>query len=192
MHRAVVFIAIKLFVVMTIMTGLLYPIAITLAGRLFFPWEASGSIIHSGPKAIGSLLLAQPSPDFKHFRPRPSAGNYAAVPSAASNLAVSSAALHDSVRLRAAIWKIPICDIPSDLVFSSGSGLDPHISPEAAMVQAERIAAEHGLSDAQTSQVKALIVRRTEKRQLGVFGNARVNVLFLNCDLEELMITRNK
>jgi K+-transporting ATPase ATPase C chain len=124
-------VAIRLFLVMTIITGLFYPAMVTLAGRLAFPWQANGSLLRNGPTAIGSQLIAQPTPDLKHFSYRPSAGNYATVPSSASNLAVSSALLHDSLQSRTEFWKVPLGDVPSDLVFSSGSGLDPHISHEA-------------------------------------------------------------
>jgi K+-transporting ATPase ATPase C chain len=177
---------------MTIITGLFYPAMVTLAGRLAFPWQANGSLLRNGPTAIGSQLIAQPTPDLKHFSYRPSAGNYATVPSSASNLAVSSALLHDSLQSRTEFWKVPLGDVPSDLVFSSGSGLDPHISHEAAMLEADRIAELRGLSGAQAEDLKSMVMRRTEKPQFGILGNNRVNVLLLNCDLDGISVTREK
>jgi potassium-transporting ATPase KdpC subunit len=185
-------IAIRLFIIMTIITGLFYPAMITLAGRLVFPWQAGGSILRNGPIAIGSLLIAQPTPDLRHFSSRPSAGNYATVPSSASNLAMSCALLHDSLLARTKFWKIPLGDIPPDLVFSSGSGLDPHLSPEAAMLEADRIAGLRGLSGVQVRDLISMVMRRTDRPQLGIFGEKRVNVLLLNCDLEGLSITRDE
>jgi potassium-transporting ATPase KdpC subunit len=183
-------VALRLFAVMTIVCGILYPAAITVFGRLAFPWQAGGSILYRESKPIGSLLIAQPSPGPGYFSPRPSAGNYATVPSAASNLALSSAALRDSISARRASWKNSVGKPPPDLVFSSGSGLDPHISPEAALFQAERITLKRGYSPRHFNEIKSVISRRTEGPQLGVLGEARVNVLLLNFDLDGIMTKR--
>jgi len=192
MHHTPLTVAIRLFVTLTIVTGAIYPAVITLAGRMVFPWQASGSIVQSGQHRIGSALIAQPPWDSRHFSSRPSAGNYATIPSAASNLAVTSAVLRDSIRARAGFWNNRVGDIPSDLLFSSGSGLDPHISPQAAMVQADLIRRSRGFSAARAGELHELIARRTERPQFGVLGESRVNVLLLNCDLDGLPITRGK
>jgi potassium-transporting ATPase KdpC subunit len=177
---------------MTIVTGVLYPAVITVAGRFAFPWQSKGCLIRRGPAVIGSLLLAQPTSGHGYFSPRPSAGNYATVPSAASNRAVTSAVLRDSMNARTEYWKKTIGKPPSDLVFSSGSGLDPHISPDAALFQADRIARARGFSEQKAKEIREMIFRRIERPEFGALGEARVNVLLLNCDLDGIAISRAK
>jgi K+-transporting ATPase ATPase C chain len=192
MQRNSFSVTLRLFLVMTIITGIIYPAVITVVGRMAFPWQSGGSIMIHGSTAVGSLLIAQPSNGPRYFAPRPSAGNYATVPSAASNYAVSNAALHDSLKARAQLRKKPVGEMPSDLLFSSGSGLDPHLSPEAALFQADQIARLRGLSAQKESELKAMIISHVEKPQFGALGNARVNVLLLNCYLDRLRIARRK
>jgi len=189
MHSSTIFTALRLFVIMTILTGVMYPAMVTIAGYAAFPQQACGSIIKKNSTAIGSLLIAQSPPDTGYFLPRPSAGNYATTPSAASNYALSSVALHDIVLQRSAKYGKPIGQLPSDLVFSSGSGLDPHISPEAARFQADRIARVRGLSGKEVDELDAMIDNHTEKPQFGILGDARVNVLLLNIDLDNIKFT---
>jgi potassium-transporting ATPase KdpC subunit len=182
--------AIRLFVTMTVIAGVLYPVVITIAGRLLFPYESSGSLLYNGASAIGSRLLAQPAKDSGYFFPRPSAGNYATVPSASSNLAVTSAALHDSIRMRARNWGETIGNIPSDLLFSSGSGLDPHISLGAALFQINRIARVRGFSAEKVGTLKRMIAREAQRPQFGLLGDSRVNVLLLNCGLDGIQTAK--
>lgn len=180
--------ALRLFVIMTVITGIIYPVAITAIGHVAFPRQTYGSIIKRDSTVIGSLLIAQPSPETGYFLPRPSACNYTVVPSAASNLAITSALLHDSLLQRAKKWGNSIDKIPSDLLFSSGSGLDPHTTPNAALFQVDRIARERNLSDRQIFKLKEIIAQKTEKPQWGIFGMSRINVLLLNVELQRALI----
>lgn len=186
MNISIVSIAVRLFLLMTLVTGVIYPVVITVIGQTVFSQQANGSIIKKDSTAVGSLLIAQNSPDSSYFQPRPSAGNYGTVPSSASNLAISNGILLDSVHQRAALWSKTIGEVPADLLFSSGSGLDPHISPEAALLQVDRIARIRGLSSDETKELRTMIISHMEKPQFGVFGNRRVNVLRLNIDVKEM------
>jgi K+-transporting ATPase ATPase C chain len=170
---------------MTLITGVIYPVVITVIGQTVFSQQANGSIIKKDSTAVGSLLIAQNPPDSSYFQPRPSAGNYGAVPSSASNLAISNGILIDSIHQRAAQWGKTIGETAADLLFSSGSGLDPHISPEAALLQVDRIARIRGLSSDEAKELRTMIINHIENPQFGVFGNKRVNVLRLNLDVKE-------
>lgn len=171
-----------------VLTGLAYPLAMTGLARVAFPHRASGSFVSLGGRVVGSELIGQAFTSPAYFQPRPSAagtGGYDATASSGSNLGPTSRALRDRVaaevaRLRAdnphARGAVPI-----ELVTTSGSGLDPHVSPEAAVWQAPRIAAARNVS---LGKVEALIGRRVEGRTFGILGEPRVNVLLLNLDLD--------
>jgi K+-transporting ATPase ATPase C chain len=168
------------------LTGLVYPAVVTAAARLVFPAQAAGSLLASG----GSTLIGQPFDQPRYFWGRPSATTpYPddAAASTGSNLAPSSPALFDAVKARGA--RLRAADpgnsgpIPIDLVTASASGLDPHISPAAALYQAERVARARQLPPA---RVRALIGGRIEPRTFGILGERRVNVLLLNRDLDAL------
>ena len=136
--------SIRLTVVFTILVGVIYPLAITGVAQLAFRDKANGSLIERNGKIIGSELLAQPFTDAKYFWPRPSACGYATAPSGASNLGPTSAALQSNVVTNAKAFRdahqlAADAPVPSDIVFTSGSGLDPHISPEAARLQIIRL-----------------------------------------------------
>jgi K+-transporting ATPase ATPase C chain len=156
--------------------------------QLLFRHEANGSLIERNGAVVGSELLAQQFTGDKYFWPRPSSGSYATVPSGASNLGPTSQALQSNVTANATAFrtgnKLPAeAPVPADMVFTSGSGLDPHISPEAARLQVARIAAARGMAE---NQIKVLVERFVEAPQWGVFGEPRVNVLRLNVALDEL------
>lgn len=171
----------------TLLLGIAYPLAVTGVGQLAFPDQAGGSLVRDARgQVIGSRLIAQPFAGPAYLHPRPSAaGNdgYDAAGSSGSNLGPLNPALAERVKtdadaLRSQAGAAPI---PADAVTTSGSGLDPHISPENARMQAARIAAARGLSPA---QVLDIIGRRTEAPALGVLGQPRVNVLEVNLALD--------
>lgn len=182
--------AITLFLGLTIITGLVYPLTTTVIGKMFFSQQAEGSLIKQGDVVVGSALIGQNFTDAKYFWGRPSATGpypYNAVASSGSNQGPLNPALMDAVKARIAALKQVDPDnklpIPVDLVTASSSGLDPQISPAAANYQIERVAKARGLHAAQVSQ---LVQKNTQGRQFGVLGEARVNVLTLNLSLDTL------
>ncbi len=180
--------AIVSFLVLTVITGLLYPLAVTAVAQVAFPSQANGSLIMKDGNTVGSTLIGQPFDDSKYFWGRLSATSpfpYNAGASSGSNLGPTNEKLIDEVRAR--IDALHQADpgnsapIPVDLVTSSGSGLDPNISPAAAEYQVNRVAKARGMDPA---QVRALVAQYTEGRQFGIFGEPRVNVLQLNLALD--------
>ncbi len=184
--------ALSLLVALSVLTGLVYPTAITLAARALFPHQAQGSLIldkgSAGSIVVGSELLGQQFTAPGHFWGRPSATApqpYNAQASGGSNLSPAGAAQLKAVGERIAALRSTDPDntqpIPADLVTASASGLDPHISPEAALWQVSRVAKARGLDE---TGLRALVARRTEGRTLGFLGQPRVNVLLLNRALD--------
>ena len=180
--------SIRFTLVTTVLLGLGYPLLVTGIAGVLFPHKAAGSLIQlKDGTVIGSELLAQSFTSDRYFHPRPSAaGNgYDATSSGGSNLAQSSKALVD--RIQASIDKLsqenPGHPVPIDLVTTSGSGLDPDITPDAAYFQAPRVAKARSLSE---DAVRKLIEQHIAGRQLGLLGEPRVNVLALNLDLDRL------
>lgn len=180
--------ALSLFILLTIITGLIYPLLVTGIGQALFPAQAAGSLIQRDGKVIGSRLIGQNFTDPKYFWGRPSATApqpYNAAASSGSNLGPLNPALHEAVagRVKALREADPgnSAPAPVDLVTASASGLDPHISPAAAAYQAARVARVRGLK---LDAVQTLIAQHTEDRQWGIFGELRVNVLELNLALD--------
>jgi K+-transporting ATPase ATPase C chain len=180
--------AAMLLLLMTAITGVLYPLAATGLAQLVFPRQANGSLLVKDGKPIGSVLIGQSFTDPKYFWGRPSATTPQAnngVNSGGSNLGPTNPALTDAVKQRIAALRAAdpgnAAPVPVDLVTASASGLDPEISPAAAQYQLARVAKARGLG---TAQVQALVNEYTSGRQLGVFGEPRVNVLQLNLALD--------
>lgn len=174
--------------VFTLITGVIYPLCVTGVAQLLFPAQANGSMIIQDGKPVGSSLIGQPFDDPKFFWGRLSATApfpYNAASSGGSNLAQTNPDLVKNAEGRLNALKAAGTHAtepaPVDLVTTSGSGLDPHISYDSARYQAERVAKTRGLNE---SAVRALIAKYTEDRQLGLFGEPRVNVLLLNRALE--------
>lgn len=175
--------------VLTVLTGIIYPLAIWALAQTIFPAQANGSLIVASDKVVGSQLIGQNFSSARYFQSRPSAAGdkgYDAANSGGSNLAPTNKALIDAVRLRLKnfIESNPGADahqVPIDLVTASGSGLDPEISPAAAELQVARVAHARGLSE---DQVRQLIAENTRPRSAGIFGEPGVNVLLLNLALD--------
>jgi K+-transporting ATPase ATPase C chain len=182
--------ALIVFLLLTVLTGVIYPGVVTLIGRVFFAQQASGSLIDRDGHAVGSSLLGQPFSSPRYFWGRPSATSpqpYNGSLSSGSNQGPTNPALESAVKdriaaLRAADPGNPM-PVPVDLVTASGSGLDPHISPAAAEYQVARVARARNLSDA---QVRQAVQAATSGRTLGVLGEPRVNVLGLNLALDAM------
>jgi len=182
--------AVSLFVLLTAITGIAYPLAVTGFAKAAFPEAADGSLIVKDGKAVGSRLIGQNFSDPKYFWGRPSATSpqpYNASASSGSNQGPLNPALVDAVKGRIEALKAADPDnklpIPADLVSASASGLDPEISPDAAAYQVMRVA---GLRHLPPAEVKALVSQHAEGRQWGLFGEPRVNVLQLNLALDSL------
>jgi K+-transporting ATPase ATPase C chain len=180
-------IALRFTLVTTLVFGLIYPLCMTGLSQLLFPRQAAGSLIEKNGHIIGSKLIGQSFTSDKYFHSRPSAAGtgYDASASSPSNLAPTNQVLID--RVKSDVAKLqqenPGAAIPADLVTSSGSGLDPEISPASADFQIPRIAKARGIS---VDSLKVLVARHTRARALGIFGEPRVNVLELNLDLDSL------
>jgi len=172
--------SIRIYLVITLLTGVIYPLAMTGVAQLLFPKQANGSRIIENGKLVGSDLIAQKFESPKYFWPRPSAADYATVASGASNKGPTSADLKKSIEERREKFGT---EAPVDLLTASGSGLDPHISPEAARLQIPRVASARNMS---IQKITALVDQTIEQPQLGFLGEPRVNVLQLNRALDQL------
>jgi K+-transporting ATPase ATPase C chain len=182
--------ALTVFVLLTAVTGVVYPLAVTGVARVVFPEQAAGSLVTQNGQSVGSTLIGQNFSDPKYFWGRPSATSpmpYNGANSSGSNQGPTNPALVDAVKGRIDALKAAdpgnTAPIPVDLVTASGSGLDPEISVAAARYQELRVAKARGLSPA---DVSAAVARHTTERLLGLLGEPRVNVLELNLDLDRI------
>jgi K+-transporting ATPase ATPase C chain len=178
-------ISLKIFLFFTVITGIIYPLFVTGITQLVFPEKANGSLIIKDNKLIGSSLIGQQFDTTIYFTSRPSAISYNPLPSGGSNYGLTNVKLKDLVTERKkqfiAFNQIDSqADIPSEMLFASASGLDPHISPEAALMQTNRIAKARNLNDLQKNQLITLVKSLIEYAQFGILGENRINVLRLN------------
>jgi K+-transporting ATPase ATPase C chain len=177
--------ALALLFALGVITGLGYPALVTLVGQMLFPGQAEGSLVRVGDRVVGSARVGQAFASPHYFWSRPSAIGYDARTSSGTNQGPLSPALQEAVKGR--IEALRAADpgseapVPVDLVTASGSGLDPHITPAAALYQVPRVARVRGLPE---QQVRRLVEERVESRWLGLLGERRVNVLLLNLDLD--------
>ena len=184
-------IALKFLLVMTVLTGVIYPFFMTGVAQLAFPAKANGSLIMQDGKIVGSELIGQKFDSSIYFWSRPSAIEYNPIPSGASNLGPTSDKLKRLVAERRKLFaeNNSISDtsaIPKEMLFSSASGLDPHISPQAALLQVERIATCRHLDNNQKQRLLKCIQDLTESPQFSFLGEDRINVLILNLELDKL------
>jgi K+-transporting ATPase ATPase C chain len=179
-----------LIVIMTILTGIVYPLLITGLTQVFFSEKANGSFILFRGRVVGSALIGQKFSSPRYFWPRPSSIDYNPLPSGGSNLGPTSADLLATVEeRRKSVEKAhpESGTVPTILLFASGSGLDPHITPEAAKYQIERVARARGLDNEQKNQLIALVERCVESPVLGILGQPRINVLRLNLVIDSTL-----
>ncbi|MCZ7401168.1 MAG: potassium-transporting ATPase subunit KdpC [Candidatus Methanoperedens sp.] len=180
---------IKLFAILMVLVGIIYPFATTALAQLFFPKEAGGSLLHDpGGNLTGSSLIGQPFSDQKYFWSRPSATSgypYNPMASGGSNLGPTNKDLLDQISNRTELLKSSgiQAPVPSDLVEASASGLDPHISMQSAQIQIPRVARARNLSE---ETLNKLVVEHVENRQFGFIGEQRINVLELNLALDKM------
>jgi len=181
--------ALKLFAILMVIVGVIYPVAVTALAQLFFPKEAEGSLLYDASgKVIGSAPIGQSFSDPKYFWPRPSATSeypYNPLASGGSNLGPTNKNLIEQIAKRADLLKSSGIEdpIPSDLVMASASGLDPHISLQSALVQIPRVAKARNLAE---ETLRKLVLEHLEERQFGFLGEQRVNVLKLNLALDSM------
>lgn len=183
--------AFRLLLVLTLLTGVIYPLGMTFLAGLLFPYQANGSMILKDGNIVGSELIGQSFSSDRYFSSRPSAIGYDPIPSSGTNWGPTDKRMKDSAQARAAKFIAQNhlsaeTVVPKEMLFASASGVDPHISPEAARLQIRRIASVHGFNRERTAALQTLVDDLTEGAQLQLFGEPRVNVLKLNLMLDTL------
>jgi K+-transporting ATPase ATPase C chain len=184
-------VAIKLFLLMTLLTGVIYPLGMTGISQMIFPEKANGSLVYMDGQLIGSELIGQKFDSILYFWPRPSAIDYNPVPSSGSNLGPTSMKLKDLVEERRTLLMHSFnvsdkAELPVEMLFASASGLDPHISPEAAFMQTERVVAVRNFNELQHEKLLQLITTLIEPPQFFFLGQPRINVFKLNLALDTI------
>lgn len=184
-------IALKIFLLFTVLTGIIYPLVVTGIAQAIFAAKANGSLIIKDNKIIGSELIGQQFDSVIYFTPRPSSGSYNPLPSGGSNLGITSQKLKQQVNERKQKFidfngLSSNTEIPAEMLFASASGLDPHISVQAALLQVDRIAKARNFDSTQKQKLLEIINANTEIPQFLIFGKQLVNVLKLNIELDKL------
>ena len=187
-------ISFKIFVFFTILIGVIYPLLMTVIAQLGFSRKANGSLVRKNNELIGSMLIGQQFDSAVYFTSRPSAILYDPLPSGGSNYGLTNANLKNQVverRKRFVIFNQldSLVNIPSEMLFASASGLDPHISPKAALIQVERVTKARNFNDYQKKRLIQCIKDLTELPQFSLLGEERINVFLLNLKLDELQTT---
>lgn len=184
--------AFRMLLFLTLLTGITYPLLVTGIARLLFPFQSNGSILIRQGKPVGSLLIGQPADSSGiYFGPRPSAGSYNPLPSGGSNYSLTNRRLREQFvqrqqQFREYNLQDRITEVPSEMLFASASGLDPHISPEAALLQVDRVSRARKFPEAQKAQLQDLVYRLTEPPQFLFLGQERINVLLLNLETDKI------
>lgn len=183
--------AIKMLLVLTVLTGICYPVFVTVVAQIAFPNKANGSFIQHDGTIVGSQLIGQKFTSERYFWSRPSATDYDPLPSSSSNLGPTSDALRILTQQREEAFRVANglsrnTGIPTEMLFASASGLDPQISSQAAMLQVDRVAQARAFDAARKERLIELISQTTELPQFGLLGEPRVNVLMLNHALDEM------
>jgi K+-transporting ATPase ATPase C chain len=187
--RTQISIALKFLLIMTVLTGIIYPVFLTGVAQVAFPDKSNGSLITNNGIIIGSRLIGQKFDSSAYFWSRPSAVDYNPVPGAASNFGPTSTKLITLVNERKNNFFAnnevkDTTSVPLEMIFASGSGLDPHTSKDAVLLQVERIARVRHFNSSQEQRLNDLIRQNTEKRQYGILGEERINILLLNIGLD--------
>lgn len=186
-------ISLKIFLFMTILTGIVYPVLMTGIAQVLFPGNANGSLVFKDNKTVGSELIGQSFDSSIYFSSRPSSTGYNPIPSGGSNFGLSNSKLINQVSERKGQFIAynsldSLTVIPSEMLFASSSGLDPHISPSAAIMQVERIAKARQFDSYKKEKMLKAINGLKEKPQYFIFGEERINVLLLNIELDKISL----
>jgi len=183
--------SLKVLLLLTLLTGVLYPLAVTGLNQLLFPEKANGSLIRKGDRIMGSELIGQSFDSLRYFSSRPSATGYNPLPSSGTNYGPTNANLKSQFEERKRNFinqnhLDSLAEVPSEMLFASASGLDPHISPESAFFQADRVAQIRNFSPDQKKKLIQSIKELTEGPQYFCFGEPRINVLLLNLKVDSI------
>lgn len=192
MKKRKLFTSLRMLLIFTLLTGIIYPLFITGIAQWMLPKQAHGSLIITNGKLLGSSLIGQSFDSISgYFSSRPSAVNYNPMPSGGSNFGTTNAKQFELIKERSAKFlhtnHLPLqTPIPSEMVMASASGLDPHISPEAAILQLDRVCSERKFTTIQRNEVRKIIENLTEKPQFLCLGEPRINVVLLNLEIDQI------
>jgi K+-transporting ATPase ATPase C chain len=186
-----ILISVKMLLLFTLLTGIIYPVFVTLIDNVLFKYKANGSLIKENGLVIGSSLIGQAFDSSAYFWSRPSAIVYNTLPSQGSNLCLTNEKLKQQCTERKQYFLranslVSGTNVPSEMIFASASGLDPHISPEAAFLQVDRIVKSRQFSVIQHDELQVLVNKLTEEPQFHLFGQERINVFILNLELDKI------